>query len=243
MNYHILDSLDLRAFDNREKDYGVHNYLETLGFVPDAVTLLECSVEQVHSYNGIIDNATVPYLWTCEREMPGGNVWSQRQLYGLVEELHKAGTKFFFGALAQPNIHDEYNTRAEWLMEHADEYDIFIMTRDGGSLRNSTGSINPLRRLPDGRYYEDVFLEDLIRYLEDFHMDGFLAGDGWSGLGVMLKDGDFHPDMIDQFETWSGIKVKGEKTSEQADFIWNDPGNRSLWMKFYAQRWASFLKK
>ena len=111
MNYHILDSLDLRAFDNREKDYGVHNYLETLGFVPDAVTLLECSVEQVHSYNGIIDNATVPYLWTCEREMPGGNVWSQRQLYGLVEELHKAGTKFFFGALAQPNIHDEYNTR------------------------------------------------------------------------------------------------------------------------------------
>ena len=243
MNYHILDSLDLRAFDNREKDYGVHNYLETLGFVPDAVTLLECSVEQVHSYNGIIDNATVPYLWTCEREMPGGNVWSQRQLYGLVEELHKAGTKFFFGALAQPNIHDEYNTRAEWLMEHADEYDIFIMTRDGGSLRNSTGSINPLRRLPDGRYYEDVFLEDLIRYLEDFHMDGFLAGDGWCGLGVMLKDGDFHPDMIDQFETWSGIKVKGEKTSEQADFIWNDPGNRSLWMKFYAQRWASFFKK
>ena len=79
MNYHILDSLDLRAFDNREKDYGVHNYLETLGFVPDAVTLMECSVEQVHSYNGIIDNATVPYLWTCEREMPGGNVWSQRQ--------------------------------------------------------------------------------------------------------------------------------------------------------------------
>ncbi len=70
----------------------------------------------------------------------------------------------------------------------------------------STGSINPLRRLPDGRYYEDVFLEDLIRYLEDFHMDGFLAGDGWCGLGVMLKDGDFHPDMIDQFETWSGIK-------------------------------------
>ena len=52
----------------------------------------------------------------------------------------------------------------------------------------------------------------------------------WQGMagavvGVMLKDGDFHPDMIDQFETWSGIKVKGEKTSEQADFIWNDPGN------------------
>ena len=45
MNYHILDSLDLRAFDNREKDYGVYNYLETLGFVLDAVTMLECFVD------------------------------------------------------------------------------------------------------------------------------------------------------------------------------------------------------
>ena len=109
MNYHILDSLDLRAFDNREKDYGVHNYLETLGFVPDAVTLLECSVEQVHSYNGIIDNATVPYLWTCEREMPGGNVWSQRQLYGLVEELHKAGKCIFCSSLCMMNTIPEQN--------------------------------------------------------------------------------------------------------------------------------------
>ena len=241
--YHILDSLDLRAFDNREKDYGVSGYLNRLGFIPDAITLLECSVEQVHSWNGVVDNSTVPYLWTSEREMPGGNVWSQRQLYGLVEELHRAGTKFYFGALAQPNIHDEYNTRANWLMERADEYDIFIMTRDGGTLRNSTGSINPLRRMPDGRWYEDVFLEDLIRYLTDFNMDGFLAGDGWCGLGVMLKDGDFHPDMIDQFESWSGIEVEGNSTAEQASFLWDDPRNRSLWMKFYAQRWASFYRK
>ena len=41
-NYHILDSIDLRAFDNREKDYGVGRYLHTLGFLPDAITLLEC---------------------------------------------------------------------------------------------------------------------------------------------------------------------------------------------------------
>ena len=98
MNYHILDSLDLRAFDNREKGlWGVHNYLETLGFVPDAVTLLECSVEQVHSYNGIIDNATVPLpIGHAKEKCRVVSVWSQRQLYGLVEELHKAGTKFFF---------------------------------------------------------------------------------------------------------------------------------------------------
>ena len=242
-NYHILDSIDLRAFDNREKDYGVGRYLHTLGFLPDAITLLECSVEQVHAWQGTVDGSAVPYLWTSERAMPGGNVWSQRQLYGLVEELHKAGTKFFFGALAQPNIHDEYNTRAEWLMEHAEEYDIFIMTRDGGTLKDTTGSINPLRRLPDGRYYEDVFLDDLVRYLEDFQMDGFLAGDGWCGLGVLLKDGDFHPDMISQFEQWSGKQVPGSTVSKKAEFLWDIPENRSLWIQFYAWRWAGFYKK
>ena len=158
-NYHILDSIDLRAFDNREKDYGVGRYLHTLGFLPDAITLLECSVEQVHAWQGTVDGSAVPYLWTSERAMPGGNVWSQRQLYGLVEELHKAGTKFFFGALAQPNIHDEYNTRAEWLMEHAEEYDIFIMTRDGGTLKDKIFRVGHIGNLDEKDY--DILLDAL----------------------------------------------------------------------------------
>ena len=98
-NYHILDSIDLRAFDNREKDYGVGRYLHTLGFLPDAITLLECSVEQVHAWQGTVDGSAVPYLWTSERAMPGGNVWSQRQLYGDCLLSYQRGTGLWQGCI------------------------------------------------------------------------------------------------------------------------------------------------
>lgn len=242
-SYRVIDSVDLRPFDNRKRDFGVGDYIETLGFVPQVITLLENSVEQIHSHNGVIDNERLPYLWCAERAMPGGNVWSKRELYGLVEAVHSYGSKFYMGALACPNQFAEYNTRAEWLYQHSDVFDLFIRLKDGSSTADTNGHINPLRRLPDGRWYEDVFIEDTLRYLEDYQMDGFYGGDGWAGLLVPLTDGDFHPDMIAQFEEYSGIKVEGDTTAEQAEFILASVENHRLWIEFYAQRWASFYKK
>lgn len=238
--YHIVDSVDLRAFDNRLPDFGVKNYIERLGFVPNIITLLECSVEQVHTHNGVIDNTTVPYIYCSERAMPGGNVWSKRQLSGLVDEIHKAGSKFYFGCLSLPNKFDEYETRMDWVYENLD---LFIVHSDGTSQREKRGGINVLRRLPDGSYYEDYFIRDLLRYLKDYDMDGFYAGDGWCGLWTPLWMGDYHPDMIDQFERHSGIKVQGNTVAEQASFIWEDEEHRAAWIQFYSDRWTAFYQK
>lgn len=242
-SYRVIDSVDLRPFDNRKKDFGVGDYIETLGFIPQVITLLENSVEQIHSHDGVIDNERIPYLWCAERAMPGGNVWSKRDLFGLVEAVHSYGSKFFMGALACPNKFAEYDTRAEWLYQHSDVFDLFIRLKDGSSTAETNGHINPLRRLPDGRFYEDVFIEEALRYLEDYHMDGFYGGDGWAGLLVPLTDGDFHPDMIAQFEEFSGIQVKGDSTVEQAAYILDSKENHRRWIEFYAQRWSSFYKK
>ncbi|MDE6944214.1 MAG: hypothetical protein K2P66_07295 [Lachnospiraceae bacterium] len=242
-SYQVIDSVDLRPFDNRKKDFGVGDYVETLGFVPQIITLLENSIEQIHSHNGVIDNERIPYLWCAERAMPGGNVWSKRDLYGLVESVHAYGSKFFMGALACPNQFAEYDTRAEWLYQHSDVFDLFIRMKDGSSTADTNGHINPLRRLPDGRFYEDVFIEETLRYLEDYDMDGFYGGDGWAGLLVPLTDGDFHPDMIAQFEEFSGIEVEGATTVQQAEFILNSKENHRRWIEFYANRWSSFYKK
>lgn len=241
--YGVIDTLDLRAFDNRKKDCGVQDYLNCLGFIPDVISLLECSVEQIHSNNGIIDSSTIPYFWVSERELPGGNEWNKRQLYNLVEAVHAAGSKFYMGTLASVNNHGEYFKRAEWLYSHADEYDIFAVDRNGKVFREDVGLLNPLRRLPDGRLYEDVFVEDLIKYLNDYNMDGYFAGDGWCGLAMMLCDGDFHDDMIRQFEEWSGIKVPGTTAQEYAEFLWDTVENRHYWIDFYRYRWAAFYKK
>lgn len=242
-SYRTFSAVDLRAFDNRQEDLGVHTYLEQLGFLPNAISLLENSVEQIHSHDGMIDNRSLPYLWCSERAMPGGYVWSRYQLYALVEAVHQAGTKFYMGTLCLPNRFPEYGSKAEWLYEHAEEFDIFITLCDGSSLKETNGAINPLRRLPDGTYYEDRFISDLIRYLKDYHMDGYFAGDGWCGLGVTLENGDYHPDMIAQFEEATGIQVKGTDVPSKADFIWKNPSNRTAWIRFYADRWASFYRK
>lgn len=242
-NYHVIDAVDLRPFDSKKRDYGVKEYIETLGFIPQVITLLENSVEQIHSYNGVIDNETMPYLWCCERAMPGGNHWSKRQFYGLVEEVHQYGAKFYMGVLGCPNQFAEYHTRAQWLYDHEEEFDLFLTLRDGSSTREKLGNINPLRRLPDGRWYEDVFIEDALRYMEDYNMDGFYCGDGWCGLNIPLEFADYHPDMIAQFEEKTGIQVEGKTTEEQADFLWKIPENRIAWTNFYADRWAEFYNK
>lgn len=242
-SYPVIDAVDLRVFDSRLPDYGISQYIDLLGFRPQVITLLENSIEQLHSNDGKVNNDLLPYLWCAERGMPGGTVWSKRQLYGLVEAAHEQGIQFYMGSLCVPNMFPEYGSRAEWLYEHADVFDLFVTLRDGSSLKEVNGEINPLRRLPDGRFYEDVFIEDLIRYLNDYHMDGFFAGDGWCGLAVTLAEGDFHDDMIAQFEDWSGITVEGSTTPEKAAFIWDCQENRTLWIKFYAARWTSFYKK
>lgn len=242
-SYPVIDAVDLRAFDSRLPDYGISRYLDTLGFHPQVITMLENSIEQLHSNDGKINNDSLPYLWCAERGMPGGTVWSKRQLYGLVEAAHEQGIKFYMGTLCLPNKFPEYGSKAEWLYQHADVFDLFITLRDGSSLKEVNGAINPLRRLPDGRWYEDVFIEDLLRYLKDYNMDGFFAGDGWCGLGVTLAQGDFHEDMIAQYEEWSGIQVKGASIPERASFIWEDPENRALWIKFYSARWSRFYRK
>lgn len=242
-SYPVIDAVDLRVFDSRLPDYGISQYIDLLGFRPQVITLLENSIEQLHSNDGKVNNDLLPYLWCAERGMPGGTVWSKRQLYGLVEAAHEQGIQFYMGSLCVPNMFPEYGSRAEWLYEHADVFDLFVTLRDGSSLKEVNGEINPLHRLPDGRFYEDVFIEDLIQYLNDYHMDGFFAGDGWCGLAVTLAEGDFHDDMIAQFEDWSGITVEGSTTPEKAAFIWDCQENRTLWIKFYAARWTSFYKK
>ena len=242
-NYSVIDAVDLRPFDSKKSDYGVKDYFETLGFVPQVVTLLENSIEQIHSYNGVIDNETMPYLWCAERAMPGGNMWSKRQFYGLIEEVHRYGAKFYMGVLGCPNQFAEYHTRAQWLYDHESEFDLFLVLRDGSSSREKLGNINPLRRLPDGRWYEDVFIQDALRYMDDYNMDGFYCGDGWCGLNIPLEFADYHPDMIAQFEESTGIMVQGTTTEEKADFLWKIPENRVAWTNFYADRWASFYRK
>ena len=239
--YQIAISLDLRVFDNREPDYGVAKFIDHLGYVPHYVFNHETYVGQIHTHTGHIDDTLLEPTWTAQRAMPGGQWWTRAQYKGLVDSLHTHGIRFFQGAEAAWSIWPEYGelSRDKWIYENLDE--LFVRFRNGTCSRDEMGMINPLKHLKDGSWYEDKLLRDVLRFLDDYGMDGFFAADGFGGLSCNLKDGDYDPDMIAQFREATGIEVPEGTITQQADFIYEN--HHYDWAVFYSERWSRFYSK
>jgi hypothetical protein len=237
--YHALISFDLRCFDLRQRDYGVAQYLETLGFLPHMLLFHETNLDQIHLHRSPLSDAHLNYMWCAQRGMPGAQTWTQRQLRELVDIIHTYGVKVYQGFEATWQYWPDRDTKAEWAYAHPE---MFIVYRNGkrSDQPGDTAAINPLVRMKGGRPYVNLLCQDLIRYLDDYQMDGFFSADGMAGLSVMLEYGDYSPDMIAQFAEFSGIHVEGDETAKQADWIWTH--QRSAWIQFYVDRWARFYR-
>jgi hypothetical protein len=236
--YQSYISVDLRAFDVRQHDYGVGEYVERLGFLPHVLLYHETNADQIHLHAMPLDDTPLDYMWVTQRGMPGGQLWTRRQLRGLVDALHAYGIKFYQGMEAAWSYWRRHNTKAKWPYQHPE---VFITYADGRSTANDTGAINVLARLQDGTWYEDLLCRDLVRYLRDYDMDGFFAADGMAGLKVRLQRGDYSDGMIQQFEEFAGLHVLGDATADKARWIWSE--HKAAWIQFYIQRWASFYAK
>ncbi len=116
--YNALLSIDLRCFDLRQPDYGVRQYFETLGFLPHILMFHENVLDPVHLYDGVIDDRKLEYLWITQRGMPGGQIWTRRQLRELIEEIHKYGVKFYQGLEAVSQNRPQYFYRAKWAYDN-----------------------------------------------------------------------------------------------------------------------------
>lgn len=235
-------SIDMRCFDNSKPDMGVEAFLERLGFVPTKLFNHETYMDQIHLNNGIIDDQRLKPQWTSQRAMPGVQVWTKRQFRRLIDVLHQHGIEFYQGCEAAWSCWPEYGkiNRCEYLYEHLPE--IFIVDRNGDTTaEKAMGAINPLCRLKDGSYYEDLLIQDVLRFLEDYDCDGFFAADGFAGLAIPLRNGCYSDDMIGQFTERTGIEVPEGDTPDRARFIWDR--YRYEWTEFYADRWADFHAK
>jgi hypothetical protein len=239
--YDFALSIDLRVFDNCLADYGVGDFIEKLGFIPDYLFNHETYVGQIHSHDGKIDDTLLLPTWTAQRAIPGGQWWTRRQYRALVDELHRHGIKFFQGAEAAWSVWPEYGeaSRDTWIYNNMPE--MFTTYRTGVTTAGEMGMICPLKRMKDGMYYEDRLLRDVLRFMDDYQMDGFFAADGFGGLGCKLYDGDYSDDIISQFTEHTGIEVKGGSVNERADYIWENLHYE--WAVFYSDRWAQFYSK
>lgn len=243
--------IELIGFDNELADYGVSDYFERSKFVPDGISLLLFSSGFVLWHKGLDQEQP---LSPCEQSYGGHEYsverrrqnWTNYQLKSLIKVLQSYGCKVY---LSYFNVYQYTNDAGDVVIEeyYQDKAYLNETFRDGRQQK----TIGVLKRLGDGRFFEDILQSKTIQALIDYNFDGIQIADGISSPRLSLQEGDYSDDMVGQFlahsaiELPSGIKknADGDTASMQsrAEWIWQE--KRKEWIYFYTQRWGQFFEK
>jgi len=241
----------LIGFDHTQPDFGVKEYLENCGFIPDGISLLMTWIEFPLSHSGLTEEKK---LAPCEcsygahpysPQRPRQD-WTNYQLAALIRELHKYGIKVYLCFFNITSYEDEAGQKVigNFCKDH-----LYLCetTRSGKQL----GTINVLKRMSDGRFFEDIFQERTVTTLTDYDFDGIQIADGISSGRLSLQEGDYSDDMVEQFLHETGLTLPceiaavaehdEESSLRRAAWIWQE--NRYAWIRFHCNRWEKFYCK
>ncbi|MFA6107231.1 MAG: hypothetical protein WDA75_00550 [Candidatus Latescibacterota bacterium] len=234
--------IELIGFDHAAPDYGVDRFLDTTGFVPEAVSLLLFNPDFVHLHDRLDPDRLLPvdccsYAGHPRNEERERQAWTWGQLRGLVETLHRHGIAVY------PAVFDLF-VSDEWLGRHPE---ILFVRRTGERL----ASVCPQKRLADGSLYEDFFVDRLVRVLRDYGFDGYHGADGYGHPRLAIYDGDYSDDLVGQFLTATGLRLPATLAAPtdgdparirgRADWIWSHWS--SAWRGFRVERFTRFWAK
>ncbi len=236
---------ELLAFDVDQPDLGVGAYLDTLGFVPEVVSLLISSPDMVLQHAGLETDQTLPPDF-CTRDGHDGNEirrrqsWTRFQLRDLIARLHQAGSRVY---LSNFTHYLDNKFHHEWMADHPEVKQVLTS-------RGRVGALNVLARLSDGRYFHEVFAAQLARVCRDYDFDGWHGADGYGPTYMQLTVADCSDDMIAQFIAAGHADLpplvtdpshdRPERLQARLDWIWRN--KRPEWIAFYTDRWAAFWK-
>lgn len=237
---------ELIGFDNTREDMGVGDYVEAAGFTPEGVCLLLTSVDFVLSHDGFDPTKVLPPD-VCARDGHDRNPhrerqeWTAAQLRELIARLHARGIKAYLTVFTRFYGNKFHH---EWLSDHPEALMVF---RGLGR----AGAVNCLSRLTDGTYFEDYFIPQLVRTLEDYGFDGWHGADGWGPLSGAIYRVSIGDDMIGQFAEATGLALPEvvmrscdenvDALEERINWIWQNV--RHEWIGFWADRWTEFWTK
>jgi len=247
MNYEAWIWTELLAFDNRQDDQGVAEYIRKTGFVPKGICLLVSAPDFVLLHNGMEKEVMLPPD-VCSRDGHKGNEerlrqnWTSFQVKSLVDHLHRAGSEVYismFTAYHRNKFHQE------WISAHPEVLQVWDF--QGAGL-----NINCLARLNDGTFFEDVFISKVIRTVLDYGFDGWHGPDGWGPLTTgSLAYTDCSDDMMAQFadhlcqDLPEVVVCKSNNQvsilEKRMDWIWQN--RRREWLHFNIARMETFWRK
>ncbi len=186
---------ELLAFDNSLPDRGAAAYLESLGFVPEAMCLLLSSPDFILQHDGLSVEKAMPAN-VCARDGQEGNErrarqnWTNFQIHELVTALTRSGCKVYCSVFT---TFLENKFGHEWISDHPE-------VRLSWASHWRGQEMNVLAQLEDGSFLEDYFIPQTVRVCRDYGFAGWHGPDGWGPWSSgSLCDTDFSDSMIGQF--------------------------------------------
>lgn len=226
--------VELIGFDQTRPDYGVAEYLKTVGFKPRHISLHLTSVDFVNTYKGMEQEYRLP-VYACSY---GGHEqnddrrrqdWTNWQLRGLIRALQAQGI-LVYGSFFDMDSPNGLEGEPLFTQLHPE---LLASGSDEGRMESGVVMI---KRMADGRLYEDYLLEKLLETAEGYGFDGFQLADGISSLRSNLWYGDFSDDLLDQAGISLPDGIEGRRQ-------WILENRKEEWLAFYRRRWDSFLRK
>ncbi|NLZ56132.1 MAG: hypothetical protein GX900_05670 [Clostridiaceae bacterium] len=235
--------MQLLGFDVTQPDYGVGELLKRMQMQPHAVMLYVFSPDIIHLHEGMEREVVFPAdycaSYGCARNhLRYRQAWTNYDLRGLVRVLREHNIDAYLSIMGR-SMQDFYHK--EWLSEHKE------ILMYGENL-----FMNVLRRLNDGSYYEDFFVEKCYQAVRDYGLKGVHLADCFCPVEGSCYSRDYSADFVDQFVQHTGLKVPAEIATgfdtdapEQLEarrrWIWGE--HRELWIRFSAWRWQGFMEK
>ena len=229
--------IELIGFDNTLPDYGVGDFLEKTGFVPDMVSFHLTSICFVLTHKGMEEEYRLP-LYACSYSGHGGNDdrhrqnWTNLQMAGLIRELHARGVQVYISMFDFETELDEEPYR--YLDEHPE---LRVIPRDG----SHTDSLHMLNHFADGTPLETVYIEQLKKTIRDYQLDGIQIADGVSSPRRSLQDADYGPQTVSRFceEMHITLPETCVDVPSTAEYIFTN--HRTDWIRFYRKHWSDFM--
>lgn len=226
--FHNSVWIELIGFDRDAEDFGIKEYFETTGFVPNSVSLHLTSINFVNTHRGMDKEYALPpyacsYGGHPQNDLRWRQDWTNYDLKALVRALQSKGVKVF------ASFFDLVDAEEDFCKKHPEI--LFESTNPDSPEKG----IMMIKRFADGSYYEDYLKKMLINTVNDYGFDGVQLADGISSPRNAIWFADFSDDVIEQ----SGIVIP-----ENVDKVtYLQTQKRSEWIAFYRKRWNSFLDK
>lgn len=229
--------IELIGFDNTLPDYGVGDFLEKTGFIPDMVSFHLTSICFVLTHKGMDEEYRLP-LYACSYSGHAGNDdrkrqnWTNLQMAGLVRELHSRGVQVYISMFDFETELDEEPVR--YLDEHPE---LRVVPRDG----SHTDSLHMLNHFADGTPLEEVYIRQLKKVIHDYQLDGIQVADGVSSPRRSLQDADYSEQTTSRFFKEFDITPPDTCVDipSTAEYIFKN--HRPEWIKFYRKHWSEFM--